>query len=114
MDGTNGRDGESGCVVEPGYEGKATKLDAPPWVTSTISAAACTVGTTGTVPGTTGTGGASGCVVDTDSFVGSVTAETFPPYYSSSICASGSTCCAAGEFADPDNNNDCRACEAGK
>ena len=99
-------------MVDPGYEGKASKLDAPPWVSSNISAVGCPVGTTGTVPGTTGTKRTSGCVTDTDSFDGSVTAETFPPYYSSSICAKSATCCPAGEFSD--SNNICRACEAGK
>ena len=71
-------------------------------------------GSTGTVPGTIGTGGASGCAVNTILSTGSVTAESFPPYYSSSMCGSGLTCCVAGEFADPANNDDCRVCPAGK
>ena len=35
--GASGRDGESGCVVDAGYSGKATRLDAKPWVASTIA-----------------------------------------------------------------------------
>ena len=33
-------DGDSGCVVEPGYEGKAVALSEAPWLTSTIVAVA--------------------------------------------------------------------------
>ena len=38
--GTNGRDGDSGCEVEPGYTGKAEALDEWPWVVSSIEAVA--------------------------------------------------------------------------
>ena len=38
VDGTQGRDGDSGCVVSPGYSGKAVALNVWPWVNSTITA----------------------------------------------------------------------------
>ena len=38
VDGTQGRDGDSGCVVSPGYAGKAMALNVWPWVASTIVA----------------------------------------------------------------------------
>ena len=38
VDGTQGRDGDSGCVVLPGYEGKAVAYIEYPWVSSTIKA----------------------------------------------------------------------------
>ena len=36
--GVTGRDGESGCVVLPGYTGKAVRLNVSPWVESSIEA----------------------------------------------------------------------------
>ena len=36
--GVTGRDGESACVVSAGFSGKATRLNAKPWVSSTIKA----------------------------------------------------------------------------
>ena len=38
VQGTNGRDGDSGCVVEPGYSGKAIAVSGQPWVITTITA----------------------------------------------------------------------------
>ena len=67
------------------------------------------------MPGTDGTGGTSGCVTDTNTHTGSVVATDHPPFYSSDLCAvaSSSGCCAPGEFADPANDDECRACPAG-
>ena len=108
--GFKGRDGASGCVVDPGYSGKATVLETHPWVNSTISAVPCPAGSTGIVPGTDGTGGNSGCTTD-NSFTGTVEATDTPPYFISTLCAQGETCCKPGEYS---NGASCEACAAGK
>ena len=64
------------------------------------------------VPGSSGTGSASSCVTDDSTHTGSVTAQSYPPYFSSDLCAIASAaCCAAGQFSD---GASCRPCGAGK
>lgn len=113
VQGTNGRDGDSGCVVVPGYSGKVETVVGQPWFKSTIAAVDCPEGSSGFVPGTGGTEGTSGCMTNTGTHAGAVAASDQPPYFVSSLCAAGSACCAPGKYADPTNGNVCTPCVAG-
>ena len=62
------------------------------------------------VPGTDGTGGTSGCTTN-PGFTGSVEATSVPPFFTSTLCPVGSTCCASGKYFD---GNECVLCTAGK
>ena len=91
---TGAWDGASGCEILPGYSGTIVSSTSSPYYTSSLVAASCPAGSTGTVPGNSGTGGSSGCTLAAG-YSGIANSTTELPYYSSSVsavpCPFGST-----------------------